>query len=213
MPRIRASWSVRTRSALALCGAVALSACSAKYAQVPARLDLHPYGRIALVAFSAEQDHGGMGTLATERFAEQLLASQGIELLEMNAADSSIRELAARGDGAGLAQALGRDRKVPAVFVGELKLSNVRPRGRLSTSGVNLRGAVTAELSVRLLSTETGGTLWRSSSTANGSVGHLSVAGGLPSVAIRDREEAYGEMVRALVTDVTRDLRPTWVRQ
>jgi hypothetical protein len=131
----------------------------------------------------------------------------------MSAADSSIRELAARGDGAGLAQALGRDRKVPAVFVGELKLSNVRPRGRLSTSGVNVRGAVTAELSVRLLSTETGGTLWRSSSTANGSVGHLSVAGGLPSVAIRDREQAYGEMVTALVTDVTRDLRPTWVRQ
>jgi hypothetical protein len=213
MPRNGTSWPVRTRSALAVCGALALSACSAKYAQVPARLDLHPYGRIALVAFSAQQDHGAMGTLATERFAEQLLATQGIELLEMTAADSSIRELAARGDGAGLAQALGRDRKVPAVFVGELKLSNVRPRGRLSTSGVNVRGAVTAELSVRLLSTETGGTLWRSSSTANGSVGHLSVAGGLPSVAIRDREQAYGEMVTALVTDVTRDLRPTWVRQ
>ena len=205
---------VRMQYALALCGALAVSACSSKYAVVPARLDLAPYGRVAVVAFSTEQSNSGMSTLATQRFAEALLRSQsGIELLELGAADSSLRGYLVNGDGAALAQALGRDKNVPAVFVGHLKVSDVKPSGRISTSGVNVRAAVSAELTVRLLSTKTGGTVWRSSSAANGTVGRLGMSGGLPSVAMRDKEEAYGEVVAQLVTNVTRDLRPTWVKQ
>ena len=34
-----------------------------------------------------------------------------------------------------------------------------------------------------------------------------------PSVAVRDTDEAYGEVVHNLVAEVTRDLRPTWVKQ
>jgi|SRR5688572_17579165 len=184
---------------LALCGAAALSACSAKYAQVPARVDLEPYGRVALLTFSAERADTGVIAMATHRFAEALLASQGIELLELGAQDSSLQSLAARD--------------VPAVFIGHLKLSDVKPQGRLSTSGVNLRGAVNAELTVRLVSTKTGGTVWRSSAATNRTLGHVGLGGGGPSVGMRDREQVYGEMVGTLVTDVTRDLRPTWVRQ
>jgi hypothetical protein len=200
--------------ALALCGALALSACSSKYAVVPARLDLAPYGRIAVVAFSTEQSNGDMSALATQRFAEALLRSQaGIELLELDAADASLKGWAANPDGVALAQALGREKNVPAVFVGHLKVSGVKPRGKLSVSGMNVRAAVSAVLTVRLLSTTTGGTVWRSSAAANGTVGRLALSGSLPSIAMRDKEEAYGEVVGQLVSDVTRDLRPTWVKQ
>jgi hypothetical protein len=210
----RANRPVRAEYVLALCGALALSACSSKYAVVPARLDLAPYGRVAVVTFSADQPNDAMSTLATQRFAEALLQSQsGIELLELGAADSSLKSFLANGDGAALAQALGRDKNVPAVFVGHLKVSGVKPRGSLSTSGMNIRAAVSAELTVRLLSTKTGGTVWRSSSAANGTVGQLGLSGALPSVAMRDKEEAYGEVVGQLVSNVTRDLRPTWVKQ
>lgn len=214
MFRNRANRPVRSQYALALCGALALSACSAKYTAVPARLDLAPYGRIAVVTFTTEQSNSAMSALATQRFAEALLASQsGIELLELDAADSSLKRLPANADGAAIAQALGRDRDVPAVFVGQLKVSGVKPRGHLSASGMNLRAAVSAELTVRLLSTKTGGTVWRSSAAANGTVGRLAMSGALPSIAMRDKEEAYGEVVGQLVSDVTRDLRPTWVKQ
>jgi hypothetical protein len=193
---------------------LALSACSSKYAVVPPRLDLAPYGRIAVVAFSADQQNSGMSALATQRFAEALLKSQsGVELLELDSADSTLKGFVASGDGAALAQALGRQKDVPAVFVGQLKVSGVKPRGKLSMSGVSVRAAVSAELTVRLLSTKTGGTVWRSSSAANGTVGRMSMSGALPSIAMRDKEEAYGEVVSQLVTDVTRDLRPTWVKQ
>jgi hypothetical protein len=200
--------------ALALCGALALSACSSKYAAVPARLDLAPYGRIAVVTFSTDQSNSAMSALATQRFAEALLASQsGFELLELDAADSSLKGLPANADGVAMAQALGRNRDVPAVFVGQLKVSGVKPRGHLGVSGMNVRAAVSAELTVRLLSTKTGGTVWRSSSAANGTVGRLAMSGSLPSIAMRDKEEAYGEVVGQLITNVTRDLRPTWVKQ
>ncbi|HMH55647.1 MAG TPA: hypothetical protein VK535_05240 [Gemmatimonadales bacterium] len=200
--------------ALALCAALALSACASKYARVPARLDLAPYGRIALVTFSADQANSGLSTMATQRFAEALLASQsGIELLELGAADSVLRRLAERGDGTALAQALGRDKDVPAVFMGQFTMSGVKPRARLDASGMNVKASVSAELTVRLLSTRTGGTVWRSSSVANGTVGRVAITDRLPSVAMRDKEEAYSELVSQLVANVTHDLRPTWIKQ
>jgi hypothetical protein len=193
---------------------MALSGCAAKYAQVPARLSLAPYGRVAIVTFSDEQSSPAMSTLATQRFAEALLASQsGVELLELGSADSSLKALARTADAAALAQALGREKDVPAVFVGTLKVSGVQPRGRLDTSGLTVRAALNGELTVRLLSTRTGGTVWRSSASASGTVGRMAVSTRLPSVAVRDQDAAYNEVVRSLVADVTRDLRPTWVKQ
>ena len=200
--------------ALALCGVLILSACASKYAQVPARLDLAPYGRIALVTFSADQANRPLSTMATQRFAEALLQSQiGVELLELGAGDSSLMDIAARGDAAALAKALGKDKDVPAVFVGQLTMSKVKPQGRISASGVNLRAGVNAELTVQLLSTKTGGTMWRSSAAANGTLGRVAISDQLPSVSVRDRDDTYAAVVRQLIADVTRDLRPTWVKQ
>jgi hypothetical protein len=213
MLRNSANRPVRLQYALALCGTLVLSACASKYSQVPARLDLAPYGRVALVTFSADQSGSGMSALATQRFAETLLATQsGVELLELGTADSSLKDLSASSDGVALAQALGKRKNVPAVFVGFLKVSNVKPRGHIDGSGMNVRAGVSAELTVRLLSTSTGGTVWRSSAAATGTVGQLNISDRLPSIALRDKDEAYGEVVGQLVAEVTRDLRPTWVK-
>lgn len=155
-----------------------------------------------------------MSALATRRFAEALLAGQpGVELLELPASDSVLQSLPAGTDPIVVAQALGKARDIPVVFVGELKVSPVKPRARLSVSDLNVRASVSAELGVRLLSTRAGGTLWRSSSAASGTVARMTLAGGLPSLSVRDTEEAYGEIVGSLVDQVSADLRPTWVKQ
>jgi hypothetical protein len=205
---------VRLQYALALCGSLLLPACASKYSQVPARLDLVPYGRVALVTFVADQPNDGISSLATQRFAEALLSSQsGVELLELSTADSALRTLPVNADAGAIAQALGKQKGVPAVFVGALKVSNVKPKGHISTSGFNVRAGVSAELTVRLLSTSTGGTVWRSSALANGNVGRIDISDRLPSIAVRDKEEAYGELVQQLIAEVTRDLRPTWIKK
>lgn len=207
--------TVRMRVLLAVCGAFGLSACGAHYAQVPARLQLEPYGRIALVTFSAERSADSLDALATRHFAEELLASQSnVELIELTQTDSTVRRLASTGDGAALAQALGRDRDVAAVFLGHLTMSKVKPRGVLaSVHDVRVGAEVTGQLSVSLLSARTGGTVWRSSAAATQNVGHVSLSGAQPSVAVRNPEDASREVVRQLVAGVTRDLRPTWVKQ
>jgi len=214
MPRSADMRSSVLRWALAVCGTLALSACASKYAQVPPRLDLRPHGQVALVTFTAPEEHRNMSELATRRFAEALLANQpGVELLELPATDSVLRSLPRGTDPVVLAQAIGQAKGIPAVFVGELKVSGVKPRARLGVDDLHLRASVSAELGVRLLSTRAGGTLWRSSSAASGTVGRVALAGGLPSVSMRDTEEAYDEIVAARVGDVTADLRPTWVKQ
>jgi hypothetical protein len=202
------------RWVLAVCGTLALSACASKYAQIPARLDLRQHGQVALVTFSAPEEHRGMSELATRRFAEALLAGQpGVELLELPASDSVLRSFPRGTDPVVLAQALGEARGIPAVFVGELRVSGMKPRARVAVGDLKLRATVSADLGVRLLSTRAGGTLWRSSSSASGTVGGVALAGGLPSVSLRDTEEAYDEIVGTLVERVTADLRPTWVKQ
>jgi hypothetical protein len=215
MPGFPAGWPIGARGVAALCGALVLSACGAHYAQVPARLNLQPYGRVALVTFATDRDNGELGAAATRRFAELLRADQaGVELLELTSADTSLQALAAAGDPTALAQALGREKGVPAVFLGQLKVSGVKPQGLVSLAdGARVRASVSAELTVRLLSTSSGGTVWRSSAAADRTVGRLALAGGLPSVSVRDPNDAYGQVVNDLVHNVTRDLRPTWVKQ
>ena len=142
------------RIGLAVCGMLALSACGAHYAQVPARLQLEPYGRVALVTFSSEQADKQWSTMATQRFAEALLASQSnIELVEVPVSDSTAKALAAADDPSALLATIGRDRHVPAVFLGHLTVSSVKPRGGLinAARGLKVSAEVSAQLSVRLL--------------------------------------------------------------
>jgi hypothetical protein len=191
-----------------------LSGCGANYSQVGPRVDLQPYGRIALVTFASKGADSAMSALTTQHFAEEVLASQsGIELLELGASEPLVRAFLAGGDASALAQALGRDKNVPAVFVGRLQVSNVKPQGHMGGSGLSVKATVSADLTVQLLSSSSGGTVWRSSANANGTIGRMHLTAGLPSVAVRDPEQAYGEVVRSLVTGVTRDFRPSRVRQ
>jgi hypothetical protein len=200
----------------AAAAAIAFSACASQMARVPPRLDLGNFDRIALVTFSADPSKNSLGVLATQRFAEEVLASQsGYELLELGPADSSVARLLAEGDAPAAAQELGREKHVPAVFFGQLAVSNTKPHGSVSAGGnVNVGATVSAELSVRLLSTSTGGTLWRSSGAANQSVGQIAMNGGrMPSISATDPNAAYANMIDEMVVQVTRDFRPTWVKQ
>lgn len=175
--------------------------CASKRVLMPPRLDLRPHGTLGLVVFRAENAKGSLHELATRRFEEYVLAAQpGIEIRQFRTADS--------------AQALGGERGVPVAFFGLLRVSDVKPRGNLSSvlSG-RIEATITAELEVWLQSTRTGGTLWRSSARFTERVGGLSISGGVPEFSARDPEEAYGSLVNRLVHSVTWDMRGTWVRQ
>lgn len=180
--------------------------------QVPPRLDLIPYQRVGLVLFTVENAEGSLQDFATQRFGEAVLGAQRIELLELGDQSALIEQGRPPRYGAAAAMAIGQARDVPAVFVGHLVVSNVKPKASLSDLA-RMRAEVDVSLAVRLLSTASGATVWSRSSRATATVAELTLSGGLPRFGARDPEEAYGELVDRLVRQVTRDLRPTWVRQ
>ncbi len=195
--------TLRARTAhlvAAICGTIVLSACSAKYAQVPARLDLQRYGRVAVVTFDAHDADTSLAALATRQFTETVLTHQlGVEVIELGPADTALDVLARRG--------------VPVAFLGTLAISEQKPSGSLHPGRASLRTGVTVELSMKLVSTESGGTLWRSSAAADRTTGRVTLTGSGPSVSVRDREAVFDEAVISAVNVATSDLRPTWVRQ
>src|SRR5260370_18658674 len=170
---------ITTRSAtliLALCAA----GCAGNRVLVPPRLDLKPYGKLGLVTFTVENAKGSLHQFATERFEEEVLAAQpGIESLELRQLDSTLD--AAR------AQQLGKQRGVAAVFAGHLKVTNPQASGGIAgLLTPHLEATIRVDLSVRLLSTQSGGTGWRSRAGATQKRGPASPGERAPASPGRD---------------------------
>src|SRR5207237_110448 len=132
---------------------------------VPARLDLRPYGRLGLVTFTVENAKGSLHQFATDRFSEGILAAQpGTEVLELGSVDSLVKRVGEQDLGIAAAQELGKQRDIDAVFAGHLKVTNPQPGGGLAgLVSPHVDATVRLDLTVRLLSTRSGATLWRSS--------------------------------------------------
>ncbi len=77
---------------------------------------------MGLVTFTTENAKGTLGAFVTRRYEEYMLAAQqGIEVQEFATADSGA--------------ALGGARGVPVVFLGHLKVSNVKPKRGVRAPG------------------------------------------------------------------------------
>ena len=192
-----------------------LAACGANYIWVAPRLDLQPHSPVGLVTFTIEGAQGTLHEVATRRFAEAAFAGQeNIEILELGAADAVLAATGESEMGPRAAQAIGEQHRVPAVFVGRVIVSDVKPSGTLPPfGGPQIKATVSVELTVRLLSTSSGGTLWTRSARATEAVGEIGLVNGRPVFGAEDPNEAYGRLVALLVDEVTMDLRPRRVKQ
>jgi len=207
---------MRPSSLTAALAIVALAACShTTYVEVAPRLDLRPIGPVGLVTFRTVNARPSLGEHATRQFAERMLGAQsGIEVLEIEPSDSLMRMGEANGFGPEFAQAVGREKQMSAVFLGELVVTGAKPEGVVeSVRNMHLGASVNGTLTVKLYSVKSGGTMWASSSSATEKVGNFSLAGGRPSISARDPDEAYAAALARLVDDVSTDMRPTWRKQ
>ena len=203
---------IRSNALTAFLLALLVCGCSSHRVLVPPRLDLRQYGRLGLITFSAENAKGSLPQYATERFSEEILAAQpGIEVLELGSVDSLLERMGEKEPGIATAQELGRQRDVGAVFAGRLKVSNPNASGGLAgLLTPHLEATVRVDLTVRLLSTKSGGTLWRSSAWATEKVGQVALVDGQLEFSARDPKGAYGRLVNRLIDLVTQDLWSTW---
>jgi hypothetical protein len=191
---------------------VVASGCGKKVL-VPPRFDLMPLERVGLVTFAIENARGSLHEFASQRFTEEVLRAQpGLEILELG---DSARVLARIGKSrldADAAKAIGQEYGVAAVFVGAMVVSDVKPRASLAY-GPHIEAEVSVAMTVRLLSGESGATMWTGSTKARETVAEIGLFGGEPYFAAQDPDEAYGHLVTHLVYDLTYDFRPTYRRR
>ena len=194
------------RLACAVLVSASLAACGGRQrVLLPPRMDLGNRAPIGLVTFTIENAQGALHELATQRFAEHVLDGQpGTELLELGVLPELV--------GAAEARRLGQEHGLRSVFVGHIVVSDVRPRVSIS-GGLRASAEASVEIRVRLLSTETGGTLWTQSAQTRETIAALGVRDGRVVFAADNPNEAYGELVNGLVYRLTADFRPTWARR
>ncbi len=180
---------------------------------VPPEIDLTPFQRVGLIAFSLENAEGRLNEIATQRFLQEIIYYQrGVQIIEMGKIEDVLKEI----DGSSINQeaiiAIGKHYGVTSFFLGDVVVSDIRPQIDISAliKSVRIQATFSISVTAKFLSTETGATLWTDSVQRKDSLAYLSMGEGqVPYFDIRDQEEAYSDLIERLIYELTRDFRPT----
>jgi hypothetical protein len=195
---------------LCLAALLGTAACAgARYQTVtyPPRVNLTQHELIGIIEFDSP-DQRELAPMITARFVEAARSDQGL-----------VRMVFLRGEGrrpeAARLRQLAAEHGLRTIVVGDLRVSRVHPSLSVSEtlSSASVSGAVEATLTVEMIEPESGASLWSASGRTRESVGGVSLQGKTVDFGGRDPRTAYGEMVDALVHQVTRDLHGTWERR
>jgi len=183
---------------------------------VAPRIDLKQHEMIGIVEFSSTS-RGQLGPLATRRFTESARRDQGlVRIVEVRPGTEVARSGAPNRWTPEMYRALGRENGVETIVTGQLKVSSIRPSIQVSAllrSG-HVSAQVDATLEVQMIETATGASIWNGSGSATRTLGNVGVFGGKEfAFDADDPERAYGDLVGALVEQVTRDFHATWDRR
>ena len=200
---------------LALTGLLVFACAKRSVIEVPPRVDLHEFTTIGIIQFESTSK-GNLSAFATQRFIESLQESQpGVRVLELGkASDIEGLDNSGRIDHRAVKK-IGDKYNVDALVVGDLLVKDVRPRVDIlhSITTMSVAADVDAGLIARLLETEQGATVWTRSTNATRTVAQVGLSGKTVMFDAKHPESAYGELVNALVYDITYDFRPSYVRE
>lgn len=183
--------------------------------QVPPRVDLKPYGTLGIIDFSSNGERT-LSTQATRQFQEQVQEAQpGTRFLELGNRDAVLAGIGARDFNPEALRRIGEKYRVNAVVLGEIVYAE--PRTDIKVADITkleggMRSELRADISGRLLETQTGASIWTRSAWSKRQIGTLSVSaerGVSGSMKSNPREE----MVPSLVYQLTHDFRPSSVRE
>lgn len=191
-------------------------ACSSKKVMVPPSIDLADHEVLGIIDFRSSSK-GDLANFTTRKFLEAARRDQGMVRVVRLGSEREI--LAAIGKPQLNQEAfktLGESRELKTILVGDLDISDIKPSFSLSQifESATISADVSATLSVEMIETSSGASMWNTSVTRTENVGHVSVFGGKDFVFdADDPEKAYGRLVNSLVNAATRDFQVRWVSQ
>jgi hypothetical protein len=159
-----------------------------------------------------DNSKGDLERLATDHFLAEIHNAQpGTPVVELGDYQALLEECGREKLDREALQTLANQYGVVTVFVGHMKASNISPKASVSGfPSVGVGATVSVELTVRMLETELGATVWTNTAKATESVGELGISGGQFVFGAQDPKEAYGDLVNHLIARVTTDMYATY---
>ncbi len=188
--------------------------CGGSSVLMSPRMDLQAFHRIGLVEFTSNAE-GDLNALASQEFIQKLQSAQpGVPVLELGNEDAVRRAIGRENIDAAAVQEIGKIYNVDAVIVGNLEVTDVKPKvGWSQLTSASVQADVEAALTTRLLEAGGGATMWTRSARAKKTVANAGINSQGVHFEASDPEAAYGSLVHHLIHDVTEDFRPYWVKQ
>jgi hypothetical protein len=187
-----------------------------KRVMIPPRIDLKDHEVIGIIEFKCSNE-GKLAPLATRRFTEAIRADQGmVRIVDLGTEKDVLKAVNQKRLDQDAFKAIGEKYGVSTIFAADLIVSDVRPKISITPGfGVmSFSAEVAATLAVRMVEAASGASVWNSSADARQEVGGVTIFGGKAfAFNADDPDEAYGDLVDALVYKTTRDFRVTWERR
>lgn len=183
----------------------------------PPRLDLAPFGRLGMITFS-DNAQPSVADYATEQFQNQIHAAQmGIPIVALGNEEEVLNRIGSDRLDPEAMKKIGQEYDVSAVFHGSVVYSDIRPDVSLKDIAkfkANVNATLHATLSVKLMETEGGATVWSDSASWKRNLVNVRVHenAGI-SVGARGYDDAYRKLIPDMVHDVTGDFRGMYVKE
>lgn len=201
--------------ALAAAFVTALGCSKKVMVSVPPTMDLEVFETIGMVEFSSNSE-GNLDQFASQKFLQSIQSSQpGVSVIELGDGKVLLESIEHNEMNYEAIKAIGEKYDLDAIIVGNMEVTDVKPRVSLQNIITSLSASadVDASLTARLYETQRGATLWTQSARGTATVASVGLSGRLVRFDATDPENAYGELVNGLVYTLTEDFRGHYVRQ
>jgi hypothetical protein len=204
---------MRTKILVLSVAIAAIAGCTTKYTIVPPAVDLTGYETVGLVTFKVENAKGELDSLATQFFLQEVTAAQRVPVVELGPADEVLAGIGKAAFNREAALAVGEKHGVEAFFLGEIKISKVKPQVDLLaplSKALFVRAKFDIAVTARLVSAANGATIWTQSSVREGTVGAFGMgADGVPTFGLQDKNETMNNLLREMMFQMTWEFRPS----
>jgi len=183
---------------------------------VPPRMDLKSYGTLGMVEFASNAD-SAINARATREFQAHIHAAQpGTRILELGSREAVLAAVDGRQLDTDALRRIGEKHGVDAIFLGDIAYSE--PKTEVTVTDVTklegrMRTEVRGDISIRLVETRTGASVWSSSAWAKRQVNRVNVSATQGVSGTMRNADPREEMVPTLVNHLTQDFRAGSVRQ